>query len=44
MDLVKRRAVMDEAMTARGDWPKRSPWLREAVAALPGQLFAPDRL
>ncbi|MFD8323933.1 methyltransferase domain-containing protein [Kitasatospora purpeofusca] len=44
MDLAKRRAVMDEAMTARGDWPERSPWLREAVAALPRDGFAPDRL
>ncbi|MCX4688207.1 methyltransferase domain-containing protein [Kitasatospora purpeofusca] len=44
MDLAKRRAVMDEAMTARGDWPERSPWLREAVAALPRDEFAPDRL
>ncbi|WP_380282603.1 methyltransferase domain-containing protein [Kitasatospora purpeofusca] len=44
MDLAKRRAVLDEAMDARGDWPERSPWLREAVAALPRDLFAPERL
>ncbi|WP_327074283.1 methyltransferase domain-containing protein [Kitasatospora purpeofusca] len=44
MDLAKRRAVMDEAMASRGDWPERSPWLREAVAALPRDEFAPDRL
>ncbi|MER7707280.1 methyltransferase domain-containing protein [Kitasatospora sp. NPDC097605] len=39
-----RRAALDEVMEARGDWPERSPWLREAVAALPRDLFAPDRL
>ncbi len=44
MDLVKRRAALDEAMDARGDWPERSPWLREAVTEVPRDLFAPDRL
>ncbi|WP_234371177.1 methyltransferase domain-containing protein [Streptomyces sp. XY431] len=44
MDLAKRRAVLDEALAAGGDWPERSPWLREAVAALPREMFAPDRL
>ncbi|MFB7476081.1 methyltransferase domain-containing protein [Kitasatospora sp. NPDC056184] len=44
MDLVKRRALLDEAMDARGDWPERSAWLREAVSELPRDLFAPDRL
>ncbi|MGV9267622.1 methyltransferase domain-containing protein [Kitasatospora sp. NPDC003701] len=38
------RARLDEAMVARGAWPERSPWLREAVAALPREEFAPDRL
>ncbi|MEV6976071.1 hypothetical protein [Kitasatospora sp. NPDC093806] len=40
MDLAKRRAVLDEAMEARGDWPERAPWLREAVGALPRDGFA----
>ncbi|MER6365166.1 methyltransferase domain-containing protein [Kitasatospora sp. NPDC001527] len=44
MDLLKRRAALDAAMQARGDWPERSPWLREAVAALPRDRFAPERL
>ncbi|MFD0278075.1 methyltransferase domain-containing protein [Kitasatospora sp. NPDC127111] len=42
--LALRRARLEEAMAARGAWPERSPWLREAVAALPRDLFAPDRL
>ncbi|MFE2723949.1 methyltransferase domain-containing protein [Kitasatospora sp. NPDC059327] len=44
MDLVKWRAGLDEAMEARGAWPERAPWLREAVAALPRDRFAPERL
>ncbi|MFB7475067.1 methyltransferase domain-containing protein [Kitasatospora sp. NPDC056184] len=44
MDLAKRRASLDEAMDARGDWPERSPWLREAVSELPRDLFAPTLL
>ncbi|MFD9596782.1 protein-L-isoaspartate O-methyltransferase [Kitasatospora sp. NPDC059973] len=43
-DLALLRARLDAAMAARGAWPGRSPWLREAVAALPRDLFAPDRL
>lgn len=43
-DLATLRARLDEAMAARGAWPGRAPWLREAVAALPRDLFAPDRL
>lgn len=31
-------------MERRGAWPQDSPWLREAFAALPRDLFAPDRL
>ncbi|WP_241681667.1 methyltransferase domain-containing protein [Streptomyces sp. CB01881] len=42
--LAPLRARLDEAMAGRGAWPERSPWLREAVAALPRDLFAPDRL
>ncbi len=31
-------------MEQRGDWPERSPWIRQAVDALPRHMFAPDRL
>ncbi|NUK06540.1 methyltransferase domain-containing protein [Streptomyces lunaelactis] len=31
-------------MERRGAWPARSAWIREAVDALPRDLFAPDRL
>jgi protein-L-isoaspartate O-methyltransferase len=31
-------------MEQRGAWPADSPWLREAMAALPRDAFAPDRL
>ncbi|MEV7930434.1 methyltransferase domain-containing protein [Kitasatospora sp. NPDC088779] len=43
-DLVGRRTGMDTAMTERGAWPQDSLWLREAMAALPRDRFAPDRL
>jgi protein-L-isoaspartate(D-aspartate) O-methyltransferase len=35
---------LDARMAERGDWPARSPWIRDAVAALPRDRFAPDRL
>ncbi|MFE6871655.1 methyltransferase domain-containing protein [Kitasatospora sp. NPDC057692] len=44
MDLAERRSALDKAMDARGEWPERAPWLREAVTALPRDLFAPERL
>nr|WP_202447434.1 methyltransferase domain-containing protein [Streptomyces sp. SID5468] len=31
-------------MADRGAWPARSPWIRQAVDALPRHRFAPDRL
>ncbi|MCZ4122725.1 protein-L-isoaspartate O-methyltransferase [Streptomyces sp. H39-S7] len=31
-------------MEQHGQWPERSPWIREAVGALPRDRFAPDRL
>ncbi|WTR19263.1 methyltransferase domain-containing protein [Streptomyces sp. NBC_00138] len=31
-------------MARRGAWPERSPWIRDAVAAVPRDRFAPDRL
>ncbi|MGW6918516.1 methyltransferase domain-containing protein [Kitasatospora sp. NPDC054939] len=43
-DLAARRRRLDEAMAECGAWPQKSPWLREAVAALPRDRFAPDRL
>ncbi|MFF0446665.1 methyltransferase domain-containing protein [Streptomyces sp. NPDC004609] len=39
-----RRRRLAEAMERHGTWPARSPWIREAVDALPRHLFAPDRL
>ncbi|MFC4032125.1 methyltransferase domain-containing protein [Streptomyces polygonati] len=42
--LSERRRRLAEAMERRGDWPSRSPWIREAVDALPRDRFAPDRL
>jgi hypothetical protein len=33
-----------DAMERRGAWPERSPWIRQAVDALPRHLFAPDGL
>lgn len=43
-DLETRRRQLAEAMDERGAWPERSPWIREAVGALPRHGFAPDRL
>ncbi|WP_395292187.1 methyltransferase domain-containing protein [Kitasatospora hibisci] len=42
--LVAGRERLDAAMAGRSAWPERSPWLREAVAVLPRDGFAPDRL
>ncbi|MFF7094489.1 methyltransferase domain-containing protein [Streptomyces rubradiris] len=38
------RRSLAAAMDQRGDWPERSPWIREAVDALPRDRFAPDRV
>ncbi|MDH6705110.1 protein-L-isoaspartate O-methyltransferase [Kitasatospora sp. MAA19] len=43
-DLAGRRERLDTVMEQRGAWPTDSPWLREAMAALPRDAFAPDRL
>lgn len=43
-DLGELARGLDKVMEERGDWPARSPWIREAVAALPRDRFAPDRL
>ncbi|MFJ8477646.1 protein-L-isoaspartate O-methyltransferase [Kitasatospora sp. NPDC094011] len=43
-DLVGRREQLAAAMKQCGAWPADSPWLREAMAALPRDAFALDRL
>ncbi len=40
----ERQRRLAAEMARRGSWPGDSPWIREAVAALPRHLFAPDRL
>ncbi|MDT0447032.1 methyltransferase domain-containing protein [Streptomyces johnsoniae] len=40
----ERQHRLAAAMADSGSWPEDSPWIREAVAALPRHLFAPDRL
>ncbi|MER7671291.1 methyltransferase domain-containing protein [Kitasatospora sp. NPDC096128] len=42
--LVGRRAGLDAAMEDERAWPAGSPWVREAMAALPRDAFAPERL
>ena len=44
MNLDTLRQQLADAMEQRGDWPQRSPWIRQAVTTLPRDLFAPDRL
>ncbi|MGW7005102.1 methyltransferase domain-containing protein [Streptomyces sp. NPDC054933] len=43
-EFAKRRRWLADAMERRGDWPDRSPWIRQAVEALPRHQFAPGRL
>ncbi len=43
-DLARAHRRLAAAMDRRGDWPTRSPWIRQAVDALPRHLFAADRL
>ncbi|MEU1630847.1 methyltransferase domain-containing protein [Streptomyces sp. NPDC020096] len=38
------RQRLADAMEERGAWFERSPWIRQAVDALPRHRFAPDRL
>jgi protein-L-isoaspartate O-methyltransferase len=42
--LDERQGRLAEDMEQRGDWPAGSPWIRQAVDALPRHQFAPDRL
>lgn len=44
MTLDEWRQQLAGTMEQRGDWPDRSPWIRDAVTALPRDGFAPDRL
>jgi protein-L-isoaspartate(D-aspartate) O-methyltransferase len=44
LDLAEHRDRLARMMDERGAWPERSPWVREAVATLPRDLFAPERL
>ena len=44
MTLEQQRQQLVDVMEQRGDWPQRSPWIRQAVTALPRDLFAPERL
>ncbi|MFF0295223.1 methyltransferase domain-containing protein [Kitasatospora sp. NPDC004614] len=44
LDLPSYRDRLDRTMAERGAWPEGSPWVRDAVAALPRDGFAPGRL
>ncbi|MFD5615131.1 methyltransferase domain-containing protein [Kitasatospora sp. NPDC127060] len=44
VDPAGRRAALDAAMEEGGAWPAGSPWVREAMAAVPRDAFAPERL
>ncbi|MFD3521460.1 methyltransferase domain-containing protein [Streptomyces sp. NPDC058653] len=38
------RSRLADAMERRGDWPARSPWVREAVHAVARDRFVPERV
>lgn len=38
------RRRLAQVMEQRGDWPARSPWVRQAVDALARDRFAPERV
>jgi len=40
----EQRERLASAMEERGTWPARSPWIRQAVDAVPRHDFAPPRL
>ncbi|MFJ2113087.1 methyltransferase domain-containing protein [Streptomyces sp. NPDC087850] len=42
--LTELRHRLVRAMDDRGDWPTDSPWVRDAMEAVPRHLFAPDRV
>ncbi|MBL1100866.1 methyltransferase domain-containing protein [Streptomyces coffeae] len=44
MTFDHHRAALAATMDQRGAWPARSSWIRRAVATLPRDAFAPDRL
>ncbi|MFJ4678110.1 protein-L-isoaspartate O-methyltransferase [Kitasatospora sp. NPDC088783] len=41
---AEARRRLDGEMAPGGLWPERSPWIRDAVARLPRDAFAPERL
>ncbi|MFF3994664.1 hypothetical protein ACFYX8_15350 [Streptomyces cyaneofuscatus] len=41
-ELEERRLRPLSAMTAGGLWPADSPWVRQAMEAVPRDRFAPD--
>nr|WP_235484612.1 methyltransferase domain-containing protein [Streptomyces roseoverticillatus] len=43
-ELSSLRRAHDAEMERIHGWPESSPWIRQAVAALPRDRFAPDRL
>ena len=43
-DLDRLRRWLAAAMDRDGDWPAASPWIRDAVTALPRDTFAPELL
>lgn len=43
-EFAAERQCLAAVMEQRGDWPARSPWIRQAVDAMPRHEFAPDRL
>ncbi|MFE4056459.1 methyltransferase domain-containing protein [Streptomyces sp. NPDC059096] len=44
VDLDGYRRRLADGMASRGCWPEDSPWVREAVDAVPRDLFAPERV
>ncbi|MFD8479434.1 methyltransferase domain-containing protein [Kitasatospora sp. NPDC059673] len=44
LDLPSYRSRLDRVMAERGAWPEGAPWVRDAMAALPRDGFAPRRL
>jgi protein-L-isoaspartate O-methyltransferase len=42
--LSEQRERLASAMERRGAWPSRSPWIRQAISAVPRHEFAPARL
>lgn len=43
-DFSEQRGRLAAAMERRGAWPSRSPWIRQAIEAVPRHDFAPPLL